>query len=195
MNTRPSIPGYDNVAIAFHWGTAILVLCAFVMGPGGSEQRVYSSAKDFDRQIHELLGLTVFSLTWLRLAWRAFAPPPAQHASLLWMARLSRAVQLLLYALLVAAPITAVAGAWLEGHPLTLGVLGNIPPPFPEMRTVGKTLSEIHPFLGDTIMWVAGFHAVAGLFHHFVLKDAVLVSMIPPRWRDRVHVRSRIAGA
>jgi cytochrome b561 len=38
--------------------------------------------------------------------------------------------------------------------------------------------------MGDTILWVAGFHAVAALFHHFYLRDRVLLSMLPRRWRE-----------
>jgi cytochrome b561 len=30
-------------------------------------------------------------------------------------------------------------------------------------------------------MWIAGIHAVAAIYHHLVLKDDVLVSMLP-RW-------------
>ena len=29
------------------------------------------------------------------------------------------------------------------------------------------------------ILWVAGLHALAALYHHFVLKDGVLRSMLP----------------
>ena len=52
---------YSAVAQALHWATAILVLVAFIYGPGGSEQRVYSHARDFDRQLHETLGLCVLA--------------------------------------------------------------------------------------------------------------------------------------
>jgi len=174
---------YGSVAMAFHWLTAVLVLAAFVMGPGGSEQRVYSAAKDFDRQIHEVLGLTVFSLTLLRLAWRAFAPPPQLPSAPRWMNRISRLVRGSLYALLVATPVTAIVGAWLEGHPLTLGILGNVPPVIPEAHAAGQAVAKIHTILGDAVVWLAGFHAAAALFHHFVLRDEVLLSMLPPRWR------------
>lgn len=47
-----------------------------------------------------------------------FGPSPR------WMRVASRVVQGLLYLLLFAVPLTAIAGAWLEGHPLTLGALG-----------------------------------------------------------------------
>lgn len=43
------------------------------------------------------------------------------------------------------------------------------------------TIARIHSWLGDAILWLAGFHALAGLYHHIVLKDGVLVSMLP-RW-------------
>ncbi len=178
--------GYGGGAIAFHWLTAVLVVIAFTLGPGGSETRVYSAAKDFDRQWHEVLGLTVLLLTLLRLGWRAFAGTPELPPSPRWMHVISRIVQGLLYALLLAVPLTAISGAWLEGHPLTLGILGNIPPLLAKKHSVGQQIAELHTWLGDTILWVAGLHAAAALFHHFVLRDDVLRSMLPAGWRTRL---------
>ena len=40
---------------------------------------------------------------------------------------------------------------------------------------------EVHGVLGDALMWLAGFHALAALYHHFVLKDGVLRAMLPGR--------------
>jgi len=172
---------YTRTQLAVHWLTAVLVVAAFWLGPGGSEQRVYSSAKDFDRQVHEVLGLSVLALTLVRLAmWRAASHGlPASAPA--WMNVVSRTVQLVLYALLLAVPLTAIAGAWLEGHPLTLGILGNVPPPVAESHALGASIATIHTYLGDTILWVAGLHAVAALFHHFVLRDEVLLAMLPRR--------------
>jgi len=182
--------GYGVVTIAFHWLTVALVLVAFTMGPGGSEQRIYSAASDFQREAHEVLGLSVFALTGLRLVWRALVTAPELPPLTGWMESFSRIVQGLLYVLLFAIPTTAVAGAWLEGHPLTLGFLGHVPPMIPEAHAAGHVVAEIHTVLGDTIVWLAGFHAAAALFHHFVLRDAVLLSMVPPRWRRVSQARS-----
>ena len=44
---------------------------------------------------------------------------------------------------------------------------------------------EVHEFLGDAIMWIAGLHAAAAIFHHVVLKDRVLSSMLPQVERRR----------
>ena len=53
---------YGAVAQALHWATVIFVLIAFIYGPGGSEERIYAAARDFDRQLHETLGLCVLAL-------------------------------------------------------------------------------------------------------------------------------------
>ena len=170
---------YGAIAQLLHWATAILVLVAFIYGPGGSEQRVYSAAKDFDRQLHETLGITVFALTLLRFAWRAVDRRPADPPMAPWMRIAGKATHGLLFLLLLAVPLTAIAGAWLEGHPLTLMAGIRIEPMLAESHALGSNIATVHTYLGDTILWVAGLHAVAGLFHHFVLRDRVLRSMLP----------------
>ena len=67
---------YGAVAQVLHWLTAVLVIAAYFLGPGGSEQRVYSSAADFTRQTHETLGIAVFALVFLRLLWRSMDSAP-----------------------------------------------------------------------------------------------------------------------
>jgi cytochrome b561 len=164
-----------------HWLTAIVVLAAFIYGPGGSEARVYAAARDFGRQLHETLGLCVFALVMLRIVWRALGSHPAPPLAPAWMTLAARAVQVALYVLLFAVPLTAIAGAWLEGHALTLLGGLTIPPALGESHALGETIAEIHTWLGDAIVWLAGVHAAAGLFHHYVLKDHVLRSMLPQR--------------
>ena len=172
---------YGAVAQVFHWLTAILVVAAYFMGPGGSEQRVYSSATDFTRQTHETLGLTVFALVLGRLLWRLMDNAPEDPPMKPWMRSSAKLVHVILYGLLIAIPLSAIAGAWLEGHPLTLWGFGNIGPMLPLAHNLGLSVAELHTTLGNVILWVAGLHAVAALFHHFFLRDGVLLSMLPGR--------------
>lgn len=176
-----SLTRFGNVAQAFHWLTAILVLLAFIFGPEGSEQRVYLPTHDFERQLHETLGLCVLALAVLRLLWRMLDRRPEPEPLARWMELSSKAVQVALYGLLFAVPLTAITGAWLEGHPLTLLGGLQIAPPIGPSHGSGQTIAEIHAWLGDAILWLAGLHAAAAIYHHLVLKDGVLLSMLP-RW-------------
>jgi cytochrome b561 len=182
---------YGAISQSFHWLTAIVVLVAFVYGPGGSEERVYLPQSGADRQVHETLGICVFVLAVLRLLWRTVATRPDPPQVPRWMGLAATATQYGLYILMLALPVTAIFGAWFEGHPLTLLFGTRIYPPMSSAHAIGSTLAEVHGWLGDVIMWLAGLHAVAALYHHIVAKDGVLISMlpgwIPPRGGDSNH--------
>ena len=45
----------------------------------------------------------------------------------------------------------------------------------------GVTFVNAHTILGDAVIWIAAAHAFAAIYHHLVLKDAELLSMLP-RW-------------
>ncbi|MBB5501202.1 cytochrome b/b6 domain-containing protein [Paraburkholderia sp. MM5384-R2] len=190
---KSSATRYGSIAQFLHWCTAIVVLVTFMYGPGGSEQRVYSSVHEFDRRLHETLGLCVFALTLVRLLWRAYdarlETPPVSR----WMAVMATTVRWMLYLLLLALPLTAISGAWLEGHPLTLIGGYDIPPLLSSSHEAGSALATLHAWLGDAIMWLAGLHAFAAIFHHAFLKDDVLIAMLPrwfPAGRARTDGRS-----
>jgi len=172
---------YSATAQLFHWLTVLLVVVAYIVSVGGSEMRVYSSANDFSRGLHELLGMSVFVLTLLRVCWRAIFPPPKTPEMPVWMELGARLGNWAIYALLVLVPVTAILGAWLEGHPLTVLALGNIQPWLPQSRPLGLELANLHGWLGDALIWLAGLHATAALYHHFWRRDTVLLSMLPGR--------------
>ena len=169
---------YSAVAQILHWLTVIFVGAAYLLGEGGPESRIYSDERATQLNLHETFGMAVLAVFVLRLLWRFFERPPEVPMAP-WMRLLSRLVHVALYALLAALPLTAVFGAWLEGHPVTLLGLGEIGPFFTLNHDLGHQLSEIHETLGDVIIWLAGFHAAAALYHHFFLRDRVLVTMLP----------------
>jgi cytochrome b561 len=136
----------------------------YLTSVGGSEMRIYSSANDFSRSVHELLGMSVFALTHLmRVCWRAIFSPPTSPEMPVWMELGAKLGLWTLYVLLVLVPLTAILGAWLEGHPLTLPGVGNIQPWVPQSRHVGLTLADIHVWLSNVLVWLAGLHAAAAL--------------------------------
>jgi len=170
---------HSRVTQLLHWATVLLVGIAYVLSPGGPESRVYSTASDGLRDWHESVGLLVFALVLLRLMWRLLRVEPEPVPMAAWMRASATAAHWALYALLLAIPLTAIAGAWLEAHPLTILGIGDVPPLLAPAHDLGALVADIHTILGNVIMWLAGFHAAAALFHHYVLRDDTLRSMLP----------------
>jgi cytochrome b561 len=179
MTMRSSRLRYGVVTQLLHWLTVALVGTAYFVSPGGSEQRVYSTAFDTARQTHETMGILLFGLVLLRILWRLLEPTPEPPPMAPWMKLSASAAHLALYALLLAIPLTAIAGAWLENHPLTIFYIGNIAPMLSPVPGLGQSVAYIHTILGNVIIWLAGFHAAAALFHHYFLRDNILTSMLP----------------
>ena len=148
---------------------------------GWAKFRVYAAERASSLTLHETFGVLVLLVLVLRVAWRMFDHVPEEPPMAAWMALASKLVHWVLYALLAAVPLTAIVGAWYEGHPVTVIGLGAIGPFVATSHDFGRAITELHPLLGDAIIWVAGLHAAAALFHHFILRDRVLLSMLPGR--------------
>lgn len=181
-NTNPQ---YDMLSRAFHWITAIAVLLAFVLGPEGFGKLIddgVDPATHLDIVLHESLGILVLFLTVLRLLWVIFRPAAPVVEIALWMRLAALGAKLALWVLMLALPVTALLTLGSEGNPMTLlGGVHVVPMPWLSESSVGSMLDwgEVHGLLGDLILIIAGLHSVAALFHHFVLKDRVLATMLP----------------
>jgi cytochrome b561 len=185
MNQRPH---YDFLSQAFHWVTAIVVTIAFILGPGGFGRLMHDGVDPATRSDivwHESLGLLVLVLTVLRLIWVKVRPAAPEFQMAGWMQVMAKLMSIALWMLMLALPITALLALGSEGHPLTL--LGGVR--LNQMPLIAKSSiaemadwGDVHTFLGDAIMWLAGLHAAAAILHHVVLKDGVLSAMLP--WRN-----------
>lgn len=173
MNVKHSV-----VTRFIHWLTALLTLAAFILGPEDLEE-MDNPGLDWGVQIHETLGLAVIGLTVFRIIWMLFCKKPEEIPMLRVLQIASKVVQGALYLLLLFVPATAILGIWLEGDSLALIQNIAIAPPFSVNENLGDFLIDIHSTLADGLMWLAGLHAAATLFHHYVLRDDVLKSMLP----------------
>jgi cytochrome b561 len=179
MALRNSSTRYGAVTQTFHWLTVFLVGAAYLLGPEGPENRIYAPENASALSLHEAFGILVLVVVVLRLAWRAVDRAPEEPPMQAWMLVSSRIVHWALYALLMLAPITAIFGAWYSGHAIVPFGLGEIAPPVSLSHDFGRGLAEVHGTLGNIIIALAFLHALAALFHHFVLRDRVLLSMLP----------------
>lgn len=182
---QPNLDKYDKLSKAFHWITAIIVVIAFILGPGDFGQLLHDGIDPGTRSDiiwHESLGITVFALTFLRLVWVAVRPATPKIQISPWMRFLSRLTHFALWGLLFALPMSALLTLGSESAPLTLlGGLRIDKLPFIAGSPLASLADwgEVHKLLGDVIIWLAGIHAVAAVYHHYKLKDGVLASMLP----------------
>jgi len=180
---------YERVAKFLHWTMALWFLAAYTI-------IIYLTWDHTEGLIpglnyHKVVGFTILVPLVFRLAWRLRHPPPPLPASMpRWQVRASHLSHMLLYFCMFAMPISGYLG---NGGGVDYGIFRV--PPF--MRTdlalwifdtFGITAQQwdvfcdtfhyriVGPFVFSTLIVL---HATAALYHHYVLKDAVLVRMLP----------------
>jgi cytochrome b561 len=152
---------------------------------------VFPGARAPILDLHRSIGMTIFALLLLRLAWRLFIPPPGLPGGtpqvMRWMAHGGQAA---LYLLMLAVPICGMLLTWAAGRSIPVWGLFAVPAPIAPSQGLRETFENLHGLLANALIWLAAGHAVAGLVHHYVFKDGLLDRMLPERWR-----RARSPGA
>lgn len=112
----------------------------------------------------------------LRMLRRLLLPPqPAGGSPLLQ--RAAWAMHRALYAAMVALPVTGALDRWARGR--RLAVFGGIEVPSPFPVGGGKAWGEAHELIAYALLALVIVHAAAALWHHLVLRDGRLRSMLP----------------
>lgn len=176
MSFRSSDTRYGSLAQALHWVTALLILVMFVLGSslddlgaGASKITLY--------QVHVVGGITVLTLTVIRLIWRFMDRdrpelPPGTSGP---MRLAARGAHWLIYLLMLA--ITGSGIATLVQSGIGEILFAGAARPLPAEIEVPPL--EAHELFTTLLMWLLVLHVAAALFHHYFRKDAVLRQMMP----------------
>lgn len=175
-----SSKGYGAIPQVAHWLTVILVAVAWTLGIFGDDLPK-GTQRDAGLFVHIFAGLAVLILLVARLTWNVFNPPPTAAPTTLGIGsvRLGRAAHYLLYALLIAVPVAGIVLQFARGEPIPIFGLSEIASPWVKDRAFSGSVKEVHEVLAHILVIVAGFHAAAALFHHWVLRDRTLARMLP----------------
>jgi cytochrome b561 len=180
---RVSPASYDRVMRAVHWTTLALVAGAFA-AVWIADPAVVGPYVGPVVHVHRSLGLTVAALTVFRLAWRWRVRIPDLPVEMPAVQKLAaRTVEGLIYVLLLAQPLVGLLYTNAYGLRVNLFFLVEIPAVIGRDRPLGVQLGNVHSFLGYALLTLIGLHAAAALFHHFIRRDDVLNTMLPPRLR------------
>jgi cytochrome b561 len=176
---------YDGVEIALHWGTALLVAALWLIAQAWGFLPRGSAPRHALQSVHVSVGLLFAAVLAARILWRlgpGRRPLPATTGA---VELASKAVHFVLYALLLAQTALGVLWRWGTGDPLSLFGLFAIPSPAAFSKADARLFGDLHGTIANVIMVLAGLHAAAALFHHYVLRDDVLWRMLPRRWARR----------
>lgn len=160
--------------MALHWATAACVLAAYLLSVGGA-RRVRLDPP----LLHFSFGLAVLALVLPRLIGRVLGlAPPADARIPRWLALGARLGHVLLYALLIAVPLSGWYAASRLG--VRVGLFGlTLPPLTAAAGDSAGLIGRLHQLGGNAILLLAGAHAAMGLWHHFWRRDQVLRRMVP----------------
>lgn len=167
---------FGTVSIALHWLMMLLFIAVYAlielreMYPRGSDPREAMKAWHF------MLGLAVFGLVWLRIVARIVTAPPVELVEPAWRSFSAKAVHLALYALMIGMPLAGWLILSAEGEPVPFFGL-ELPPLTGPDEALAHQVEELHEVGGKLGYALIGLHALAALFHHYVLKDGLLWRM------------------
>ncbi|WP_407321686.1 cytochrome b561 [Dickeya ananatis] len=170
---------YHSSQILLHWLAFLLVVATYAamelrgFAPRGSSARTLMST------IHYSCGVSVWVLMILRVVQRfRHATPPITPQPDRLMMIASHAVHGFLYLMFLALPVLGVVGMYYRGD--AWSVFGIAMPfaadPNDDIR---HTLLSIHELIANAGYFLVGLHAVAALYHHYVVRDNTLLRMMP----------------
>lgn len=171
---------HDATTIALHWITAAVVALLWFIGQTVDIPPTPVLRTDY-RSLHIVLGVALGIVLIVRLAWRLTRRntlPAIDQGLLLITARLTHWC---LYALMLLTVGLGIATTWTRGD--SVFGLFTIPAFDPGNRALMRQIHGCHALAANTVLIVAGLHAAAALFHHFIMRDATLRRMLP--WQMR----------
>ena len=170
---------YDAIARSLHWASAILIVAAFVMGL--TIDLLPREWRPPYLNAHVLAGLAIVLIAIVRLGWRAGHPAPQAPAGSTALAELMIKVgHAALYVMMLVVPVIGFAPLFARGRGINFGLF-QIASPIERTKDWIKPTTEIHEIAAWALIALAVGHVAAAIYHQAVLKDGVLLRMMPEK--------------
>ena len=168
---------YTGNAILFHWLMALMLL--FMAISGLLFDDIPKDIKPTIINLHAITGTAFLVLLVARIWWRInHRPPPSPPGTSELNRRLSHIGHLALYALMVIVPLAGLVYLYSRGRGLDFGFF-QLASPFGEMPAIRRPARVVHSWSADILMVAALGHIAFALWHQFVMKDNILLRMMP----------------
>lgn len=176
---RNSIREWGTVAKVLHWLMLALIVVQVSLGWTAELWRV-SPMKLNLFVWHKSIGILLLCLAIVRIGWRLFNSPPRSPSGLPgWERMAGIASHATLYILIVAIPMTGWIINSAANIPLNVFWLFPLPDITAPSKSLADLAARIHFGLIIVLSLVLCLHVGAVLRHHFILRNDVLVRMMP----------------
>lgn len=168
---------YGWLSKTLHWVMALMILALLTVGftMGG----VAEPFKWTLYGVHKAVGLTALVLVALRLLWRLKNAVPALPSDTpTWQRLASNANVMLLYTFMFVMPLSGLTLSLMGGHEVSYFGLFTIPAFTTGSTAASLWASALHNVSAFALAGLVSLHFLAGLYHHFVRKDPVLMRML-----------------
>jgi cytochrome b561 len=170
---------YDRLTRTFHWLTAAVVIFMFASAHIWENLEKGTPLRKGLQSVHISFGIAMALLIVVRIVWRVFGgnrPKADSHPALNLLAKMAHGC---LYLLLLVQIALGFLFRWARGEPFNFFGLFPVPAPFVIDHDGRGTLGGLHNTVAWAIILLAGLHAMAALWHHFVMGDSTLRRMLP----------------
>ena len=172
------VESYNRTAIVLHWLIAALVFAQLALGWWMIDiPKSPPGVRAYWFNIHKSIGITLGILILARLAWRlSHRPPPLPASVAPWQRTAARVSHWLLYACMLAMPISGYLGSSFTKYPIKYW--GFTLPHWGWEDAALKTLmSQIHYGAAWLFMALIAIHLAAALKHALIARDGVFQRM------------------
>ncbi|WP_301785538.1 cytochrome b [Caballeronia sp. SEWSISQ10-4 2] len=180
VGQRRSSQRYSTTAMSLHWLIALLIMAGFYLGWIMTDIPGFTPTKLKYFSWHKWIGVTVFALAAIRLAWRLTHRAPEMPSGMAPLQKLAaQAAHVILYVLMFVIPASGYLYSSAAG--IQVVYLGIVPLPTligPD-AALKVVLKTVHIWLNYTLLALVAVHTLAALKHHFIDRDGVLTRMIP----------------
>ena len=176
-NTRDR---YGSLSIGMHWLMLVLLIGVYAAINLHDVAAKGSDLRAAFKTWHYMLGLAAFLLVGVRLAMRFVSgpAPDIEPAVARWQLQLAHWMHAALYVFMIGMPVLGWLTLSAQGTPIPFFAM-QLPALIAVDKGMASTLKEIHELIGTFGYYLIGVHAVASLFHHYVMRDNTLVRMLP----------------
>ncbi|HID82283.1 MAG TPA: cytochrome b [Chromatiales bacterium] len=170
---------YGLIAILFHWVMAVMIFVLFPLGIYMTSLDYYDRWYRISFSWHESIGMLVLMLLIFRLFWRWLNQKPDPHVEMSrWQSFAANVAHWLFYVFIFVVCLSGYFISTAEGQGINIWDFVTVPAVSSFESGFSDKAGVVHWYAALMLIALACVHTLAALYHHFILKDRILINII-----------------